>query len=293
MFNGSGVDLYWLPLGAGGHSVRLNGRLFEAVAAGVQHRRTFDLYHAALEVRLGRSGSDRTGSDSRRARRSARRRRGRAGRRALRRADAHPSLRGAALARRSENRHRRSCGQPSQADRRPRCRSAIVAERGRPPSARVGPGRVRNGRDVELELGNLMADHAQRPGRQFHPPSSRWPGTGLAGRRCPRGSPAREAPLSVVGRRSYRQPCWRKSRRRSRSEHDALKRGGMALGSIGATALVYQLLLRRPILKWGATEAEDARGCRAMNYSRKPTGSPPGPSRLTVNAPAVPAEERS
>jgi hypothetical protein len=35
-----------------------------------------------------------------------------------------------------------------------------------------------------------------------------------------------------------------------------LKRGGMALGSIGGTALVYQLLLRRPILKWGATDAE-------------------------------------
>ena len=53
MFNGSGVDLYRLPLGAGGHSVRLNGRLFEAVAARVQHRRMFDLDHAALEVRLG------------------------------------------------------------------------------------------------------------------------------------------------------------------------------------------------------------------------------------------------
>ena len=30
---GSAVDLYWLPLGAGGHSVRLNGRVFEAVAS--------------------------------------------------------------------------------------------------------------------------------------------------------------------------------------------------------------------------------------------------------------------
>ncbi len=29
------VDLYWLPLGAGGHFVRLNGRVFEAVAARV------------------------------------------------------------------------------------------------------------------------------------------------------------------------------------------------------------------------------------------------------------------
>jgi hypothetical protein len=25
------VDLYWLPLGAGGHFVRLNGRMYEAV----------------------------------------------------------------------------------------------------------------------------------------------------------------------------------------------------------------------------------------------------------------------
>jgi hypothetical protein len=54
VFYGSVVDLYWLPLGAGGYSVRLNGRVFEAVAARVQHRRTFDLYHAALEVRLGK-----------------------------------------------------------------------------------------------------------------------------------------------------------------------------------------------------------------------------------------------
>jgi len=29
-----GVDLYWLPLGAGGHSVRFNGKASEAVARG-------------------------------------------------------------------------------------------------------------------------------------------------------------------------------------------------------------------------------------------------------------------
>ena len=45
------VDLYWLPLGAGGHSVRLNGRVFEAVAARLERRDTCDLYHSALEVR--------------------------------------------------------------------------------------------------------------------------------------------------------------------------------------------------------------------------------------------------
>jgi hypothetical protein len=44
------VDLYWLPLGAGGHSVRLNGRVFEAVAARVQRRTPCDLYHSALIV---------------------------------------------------------------------------------------------------------------------------------------------------------------------------------------------------------------------------------------------------
>ncbi|MFO7572506.1 MAG: hypothetical protein R6W48_07910 [Gaiellaceae bacterium] len=46
-----GVDLLWLPLGAGGHSVRLNGRVFEAVAARIERRRPCDLYHSALEVR--------------------------------------------------------------------------------------------------------------------------------------------------------------------------------------------------------------------------------------------------
>ena len=46
----SGVDLYWLPLGAGGHFVRLNGRMFEAVVARLEKRPTEDLYHSALVV---------------------------------------------------------------------------------------------------------------------------------------------------------------------------------------------------------------------------------------------------
>lgn len=33
MAKGSAVDLYWLPLGAGGHFVKLNGRAYEAVKA--------------------------------------------------------------------------------------------------------------------------------------------------------------------------------------------------------------------------------------------------------------------
>jgi len=44
------VDLYWLPLGAGGHSVRLNGRIFEALAARFEKRPASDLYHSALAV---------------------------------------------------------------------------------------------------------------------------------------------------------------------------------------------------------------------------------------------------
>jgi hypothetical protein len=44
--------LYWIPLGAGGHSVRFNGRVFEAIAAARQHRQRCDLYHAALVVEL-------------------------------------------------------------------------------------------------------------------------------------------------------------------------------------------------------------------------------------------------
>jgi hypothetical protein len=48
----AGIDLYWLPLGAGGHSVRLNGRVFEALAARLERRDRCHLYHSALEVRV-------------------------------------------------------------------------------------------------------------------------------------------------------------------------------------------------------------------------------------------------
>jgi hypothetical protein len=46
------VDLYWIPLGAGGRFVRFNGRVFEALAAARGHRPRRDLYHAALVVEL-------------------------------------------------------------------------------------------------------------------------------------------------------------------------------------------------------------------------------------------------
>jgi hypothetical protein len=46
------VDLYWLPVGAGGHSVRLNGRIFETLAATLDRRPRRALYHSALVVRV-------------------------------------------------------------------------------------------------------------------------------------------------------------------------------------------------------------------------------------------------
>jgi len=44
------VDLYWIPLGAGGHVVRWNGKIYEAIRAFIEHRPRFALYHSALAV---------------------------------------------------------------------------------------------------------------------------------------------------------------------------------------------------------------------------------------------------
>jgi hypothetical protein len=44
------IELYWLPLGAGGWFVRLNGRIWEAIQARRERRRPLDLYHTALVV---------------------------------------------------------------------------------------------------------------------------------------------------------------------------------------------------------------------------------------------------
>jgi hypothetical protein len=47
------VDLYWLPLGAGGvAAVRWGGRVYEALSARHRRRQRCDIYHSALEVRL-------------------------------------------------------------------------------------------------------------------------------------------------------------------------------------------------------------------------------------------------
>jgi hypothetical protein len=48
----AGIELYWLPLGAGGWFVRLNGRIYEAIRALLERRRPLNLYHSALWVQL-------------------------------------------------------------------------------------------------------------------------------------------------------------------------------------------------------------------------------------------------
>lgn len=45
-----GIDLYWIPLGAGAHLVRISGGMYEAIAARIQRRARCELYHSALIV---------------------------------------------------------------------------------------------------------------------------------------------------------------------------------------------------------------------------------------------------
>jgi hypothetical protein len=46
------VDVYWIPLGAGDHVVRVCGKAYETMVAAFRHRSRFSLYHTALQVSL-------------------------------------------------------------------------------------------------------------------------------------------------------------------------------------------------------------------------------------------------
>ena len=52
LISSAAVDLYWIPLGAGGHVVRLNGKVYEAIKALVERRPRYALYHTALDIRV-------------------------------------------------------------------------------------------------------------------------------------------------------------------------------------------------------------------------------------------------
>jgi hypothetical protein len=104
-------------------------------------------------------------------------------------------VRGAPLARRGHRRRRPGRGQPSAAERRPGPGAPpprpgwIAADTG------LGPGRARDGRDVELELGDLVAAHPRRPPGGHDPPPGR--------RSCPRmgGGHRHRPPGPASGRR--------------------------------------------------------------------------------------------
>ncbi len=44
----SALELYWIPLGAGAHVVRISGTVYEAVHAAIRRRPRRPLYHSAL-----------------------------------------------------------------------------------------------------------------------------------------------------------------------------------------------------------------------------------------------------
>jgi hypothetical protein len=52
MTSEASVDLYWIPLGAGAHVVRISGKIYEAIVATRERRPRFALYHSALEIRV-------------------------------------------------------------------------------------------------------------------------------------------------------------------------------------------------------------------------------------------------
>ena len=51
------LDLWWLPLGAGGHVVRWNGRIYERLRAARRREEPRDLFHSALALSDGRTRS--------------------------------------------------------------------------------------------------------------------------------------------------------------------------------------------------------------------------------------------
>ena len=59
----SGLDLYWIPLGAGQRVVRTSGKLYERLVARAARRPRRDLYHSrARGDDGGRSRDDRDGA---------------------------------------------------------------------------------------------------------------------------------------------------------------------------------------------------------------------------------------
>ena len=176
----TGVDLYWVPLGAGGHFVRLNGRMFEAVVSRLEHRPAFDLYHSALEARMpeGRFVIEQTPVSN-----------GDGARRGVA-AGGAVGTRWAGHFRifRYEVRRWRDGVIPdvSEAVDSPRrltddaeCARRLLDLVPSPPDAGLGSGRAGNRRNVELQLGDRVADRQQRSEPGLDPSAGGWPRAGL------------------------------------------------------------------------------------------------------------------
>ena len=155
---------------------------------------------------------DRVGACSSCGRRGARGRRRRAGRRSLGRALPHLPLRASPLGRRRHPGHRGGSREPAAAHERPGARSARPRSRAVRADTCLGARRARRGGDVELQLGDLLADHPLRPRRRVDPPADGRAGAGLAlrcrrcascfgGSRDPPSTPAHRQPgLAGAGR---------------------------------------------------------------------------------------------
>lgn len=185
----TGLELFWLPLGAGGHSVRVNGKVYEALLARAQRRASRDLYHAALVAELpdghplSRSGPSGTGSPAPPI--AARWCRARSA--CVRWAVAVVPLRGAALAGRSHPGPRVRRGRPASSHRRRGRRTTCPRRRDRRAGADLGPRRARARGDVELQLRHtwVLVRAGLDPSEVQPPSSGRAPGfdAGLAAAR--------------------------------------------------------------------------------------------------------------
>jgi hypothetical protein len=157
------VELYWIPLGAGGHSVRFNGKVYEAISARVARQPRCDIYHSALTIRVpdGFFTVEMTPVPNRRGAGTRCRRRG-FGRYPMGGTVPNPPLRGAVLAR---WRHPRSrvCAVATRASHR-RSSGRGASPRGAPRRSDLGLGSRRDARrgDVELQLDHLVDPHTSR-----------------------------------------------------------------------------------------------------------------------------------
>ena len=246
------IDLYWLPLGAGGRSVRLNGRLFEAVAAALGRRRACDLYHSALEARVPEGRfviemapipvDDAPG-----------------------RGVVAEGAVGAGVARRLRLfRYEVRCWRdgvipdvaeavesPRRLSDDPDCARRLLELVPHVPTPVWGRDELRTGEMWNSNSLDLVAYRPLRPRHRADQPSDRGTGARLAGRHRCGATPAEHAGRSHVATADRRGREMKTTR---------LTHSGLTVGSIAAAALVYRSLLRRRIMNWGATDAEvDAR----------------------------------